>query len=253
MPAWFIWMGGASSGDPTAANNAGNWFTNATDHNLPQPGDDLVWLARPNMQPGDSEGGGSPGFGQLYNCIGFSGGPYNSMVIPDFYAATITFSNNVQTGDFRLGGPIPSNLPSGFNAGDPGGASGTIDQQGSDLTSTGFFQFLKGTLHTPGTTATEHIRGSGLIAPENEGGVTTAANYSIENAAVLTMKAGTVTVTSNDQEFDVNDGCGMAVDPANAQSANVVTSPGLTLTTKVNVQPGAWLEVRSGTYHTKLQ
>src|SRR5438876_7900283 len=83
VPAIFIWMGG-NSGDPTWAGEPANWFTNAQDHDLPAAYDDLIWLARPTPVTSDPDAP-PPTPPPPVNCDDFQGGPYNSMVIPDFY------------------------------------------------------------------------------------------------------------------------------------------------------------------------
>src|SRR5262249_23653004 len=67
----------------------------------------------------------------------------------------------------------------------------------------------------------------------------------LSNGAVATMEAGDLAM-ANDAELNINDGCGMLVEPGTGNIATVkVETTGVT---EINIKTDAWLQVLSGQF-----
>ncbi|MBN9121029.1 MAG: hypothetical protein J0I06_18075, partial [Planctomycetes bacterium] len=153
------------------------------------------------------------------------------------YGGTITLASDLAVGKLELAS-----------------AGATIDQPsatyGSDITANGMMVWTGGTINSTTHLANLNITGSttALFAPTSGGTVSLGSSINLSSGAVATMKEGTINVTNDGTEINVNENCGMMVDPGANKETVVATSPGVTLGDKVRILEGAWVEVRSGTY-----
>jgi hypothetical protein len=228
----------------------------------------FTWLGTDPDHPMDAQfplnwnGPGGPGTGvpgQLddalfdgrasnIDCINFQG-DYHLVQVYNFYSGTVTLDGPVSTQRFVMN----SGLATVDQPETETGETTDITVTGPDPagTNTHSFEWYAGTINSTDHLAAVNLAGdgtnpmTGLIAPINAGTVKLGSSIIQTGGSVLTMKAGTVQVTNNDQVFEVNDGCGAEVDPGTEDDFEISASgacSGLLAYSK----PGGYWRVLSG-------
>ena len=259
MPALFTWT------DATGDNQYSdpyNWGDTAGVLSIPGPGDDILFpnfagANGPGGQSGGATGASGPSGGSA-DCYGMqssSGGPFNSITLTAGYTGTVTVTGPVQTDALYLNnGTIDQPAGSGSDMTVLGGAT-TNDYTwwlnpgwngGSD------FYWTGGTLNSTSNLANINISGSSTIAtiaPANAGTVTTGDTINLNDGAVATMLAGTLS-QANGGNLNINANSGFIVAPGPGKisySEDLEFYEG----NYTNIAANAWLTVESGTFATR--
>jgi hypothetical protein len=215
------------------------WTDAAQDEQFGNPAD---WLNRDTLQPVTSApvAGDNIYFDGNYfathpwlnpNCINLFGASseYGSINLINSYAGNVSTPTGFQTAILDL-------------------ESGSLDQLSStaDITVNQNFNFTGGTLNSTSNLANLIISGSNATATFNPNGrtVNLGDNISLQNGAVATMNAGTINITNDNEQFNINQFCGLKVAPG----GNLVASEGIRFNNSIDIAANAWLEVVSGTF-----
>lgn len=149
----------------------------------------------------------------------------------------------VQVGTLALGAPTLANVfaLSGGAIAQAASADLTVNGARSEWSGTAF-TWTGGTLNSSANLATVTLDGAtGTIAPAGGGTVNLGSSLTLLGGAAVTVKEGTIHVTSDDVEFNVNSSS-LLIDPGNTKSV------GITGEGQLNSGSGAWFQVVSGQY-----
>jgi len=215
VPAAIVWRNYSRDYD---FNNAANWMDDATllpIGRVPTGGDD-VYFRR--------------GLGSVADCENFHGAAsaYNSVNLINDYTGTITLSSGFTTGTLIMD-------------------DGDISQPtaGTDITVTTNFTWTFGVLNTSNNLSNLNLNGAtAVFAPEQT--LDLGSNVNLSNGAVATLKEGTINVTNDGVDFNINANCGLLVDPGESKTTSVNVNMNPAEITQINIATGGWVKVTSG-------
>jgi hypothetical protein len=134
------------------------------------------------------------------------------------------------------------------------GAGFSQPGSGTDITVTEEFEWTRGTLNSSNYLATLTLDGAtatitplttgGIMTPPTAGTVYLGSNITLENGAVATMGEGTIELTNDGIEIDVEANCAFDVNPGTSAVAEISNL----LSTHIQISANAAITVLSGTF-----
>jgi hypothetical protein len=168
------------------------------------------------------------------NCTLSPIGPFNSVQLVNGYTGTVTYTSLMSAGSLVLeGGTLNPNSP------------------GRDISVTQDFTWTGGTLNGTSYASALTVSGStatATIAPTSGGTVNLGSTLNLSGGTVATIGAGTLNITKDGVNFNVNANSGMLVDPGALNSFTVSASFTIVNGVQLNIAEQAWVKAVSGAW-----